>query len=281
MLTAVGCDPNSTATVVPNTELPEAVVQNTLTFKWQGEAVSKLTVAQIQTTIPLKQFSAFDPYHQKPKTWKAFELKPVLELAYGTRFTELAGKDLILRASDGYQVPISAADLLRPGAYIAVLDVEKPSWEPIGNQKANPGPFYMVWRGADQQDFEAFPRPWQLAEFEVATFEDLYPKTLPTLAKPGDDVWLGFQTFKAQCSRCHAINQQGGLIGPELNVPQNITEYRPEDQIRAYIKNPMTFRYSKMPAFPGLSEQDLDRLIAYLRAMSALKQDPAANAAQP
>jgi cytochrome c1 len=68
-------------------------------------------------------------------------------------------------------------------------------------------------------------------------------------------------------------------VGPELNVPQSIVAYRPEEQIRAYIKNPLTFRYGAMPANPDLREADLDALIAYLRAMSAEPHDPASNKA--
>ena len=70
-------------------------------------------------------------------------------------------------------------------------------------------------------------------------------------------------------------------MGPDLNVPQNVTEYRPEDQIRAYIKNPLAFRYGSMPAHPNLSEADLDGLLAYFRAMKERKHDPDAKDAAP
>ena len=36
------------------------------------------------------------------------------------------------------------------------------------------------------------------------------------------------------------VNQEGGT-GPELNVPKSIVEYRPEAQIKAYIKDPALF----------------------------------------
>ena len=57
-------------------------------------------------------------------------------------------------------------------------------------------------------------------------------------------------------------------------MPRSIVEYRPVAQIKAYIRNPTTFRYGKMPAHPDLSDADLDALIAYFRAMSRAKHDP-------
>ena len=63
-------------------------------------------------------------------------------------------------------------------------------------------------------------------------------------------------------------------MGPDLNVPRSIVQYRPIPEIRAYIRNPEATRYTSMPAHPGLSDDDLDALIAYFSAMSQRKQDP-------
>jgi len=114
-----------------------------------------------------------------------------------------------------------------------------------------------------------------LAEIEVAKFEQIYPHTVPVDVDPKGLAGQGYELFKAQCSRCHSINQEGGRVGPDLNVPQNITQYRPEAQIRAYIKDPLSFRYGNMPAFSHLKDQEIDGLIAYLKVMSSQKHDPA------
>ena len=113
---------------------------------------------------------------------------------------------------------------------------------------------------------------WQLARIEISAFEKTFPHTVP--ARDDESAMRGFELFRSQCIRCHAINREGGRVGPDLNVPQNVTEYRPEPQIRGYIKNPQTFRYGNMPANPHLSEKDIDELVAYLRSMSRLKHDP-------
>ena len=69
-------------------------------------------------------------------------------------------------------------------------------------------------------------------------------------------------------------------MGPELNVPRSIVEYRPEQQIKDYVRDPGSFRYTSMPAHPGLSSEDLDALVAYLRAMSTRKHDPRRGSAE-
>ena len=72
------------------------------------------------------------------------------------------------------------------------------------------------------------------------------------------------------------MNREGGTVGPDLNVPQSIVEYRPVEQVKAYIRNPATFRYGKMPAHEDLSGADLDALVAYFRAMKDRKHDTGA-----
>ncbi len=57
-------------------------------------------------------------------------------------------------------------------------------------------------------------------------------------------------------------------------MPRSIVEYRPIEQIKAYIRDPGTFRYTSMPAHPDLSPEDLDALIAYFEVMKTLKHDP-------
>ena len=171
-------------------------------------------------------------------------------------------------------MPIAGERLLEAGAFLAVRDLDRPGWEPIGPQRANPGPAYLIWREPSQVDLETHPRPWQLAVIEIARFEAVFPHTAPTGEPEGSPARRGYAIFTDLCIRCHAVNREGGRVGPELNVPQNITEYRPEAQIRAYIRNPLTFRYTAMPAHPNLGDGDLDGLVAYLRAMAQRKHDP-------
>jgi len=105
-------------------------------------------------------------------------------------------------------------------------------------------------------------------------FERRHPHTVPLGTAEGSAARRGFALFRRECIMCHAINDEGGKVGPELNVPQSIVEYRPVAQIKAYVRDPSTFRYTTMPAHTHLSDADLDDLIAYFRAMSERKHDP-------
>lgn len=240
----------------------------TLQFSEDGADRGAFTLAQLRAQVPEETVTGFDPYYQRVKTWRALPLEPVLRVAFPTQ--PLASLEFTLRASDGYTVPISGARLLEGGAYLAFADAAG-AWEPIGEKRANPGPWYLVWKGEAQRDLTTHPRPWALASLAIEPFERVFPLVVPrsTDAK----VQRGFQLFREQCVKCHAINQQGGRVGPELNVPKNVTEYRDEAFLRAWIRDPFSFRVSVMPGSPHLSEEDLSSLLAYLSAMKEVKLD--------
>lgn len=265
-------DPAPSATTTATAPLPE--VDAELDFTLRGRAVRSLSKRELAQRIPPERVQGYDPYYEADKTFLALPIAAVLKLGFAGEDVDLAGTHYVLRASDGYTVPMTGEQLVGDGAYLALADVDMPGWAPIGSQKAHPGPFYLVWK--DHPSLESHPRPWQLVGIEVAKFEDVFPRTAPSGLANDHPAWRGYATFRKRCIKCHAINQQGGLVGPELNIPQNITEYRPEEQIRAYIRNPLTFRYSKMPAAADLSEAQLDELVAYLSAMKDRKQDPKA-----
>jgi mono/diheme cytochrome c family protein len=245
-----------------------------LAFVRDGQKLRTLTRSELEAAVPSETWTAFDPYYGRPKTFRALPLAPLLAFAFGKPVSELEKLDFVLRARDGYTVPMPGTLLFEKGGYLAVADVDVPGWEPIGQQRANPAPFYLVWRETSQHSLETHPRPWQLATIEIAPFDVTFPHTVPTGLASDAPAMKGFRLFRTTCIACHAVNREGGRIGPDLNVPQSVVEYRPAAQIRAYIKNPLTFRYSTMPAHPDFSEADLDALLAYFDAMKDRKHDP-------
>lgn len=272
------CDPTSTQSKCPSatptaSAAPTATATNapaTLTFKKEGKLVKELTLEELKRAIPPETVKQYDPYYSREKTFRAIPLVKVLDLVFPKE--SISTIEYVFRATDGYTVPMRGALATEPGGYIAFEDVDVPGWEPIGQQKANPAPFYVVWANKEQANTDTHPRPWQLATIEIAKFEEVFPHTAPTGAD--ESAQRGYAQFKQECVHCHAINREGGRVGPELNVPRSIVEYRPADQIKAYIRDPRTFRYSTMPAHDKMSEADLDDVVAYFTAMKDRKFDP-------
>jgi len=220
-----------------------------------------------------------DPYYGRRKQFRACPLAAVVQLGFGRPAAALAAESVVFRARDGYAKPASGAVLAEPGGWLAFADAEHardgdPGWQPIDRKQVDPGPFYLVWSGAAQRDTTAHPWPYQLASIELTPIEALFPHIVPHGVAPGSPARAGYDLFRVHCIACHAINGEGGTIGPDLNVPRSIVEYRPVDQIKAYIRDPQSFRYTSMPAHPHLTDAQLEALLAYFAAMKDRKHDP-------
>jgi mono/diheme cytochrome c family protein len=238
-----------------------------------------LSVEKLAATCGAETISLEDPYYGAKKTYRACPLASVLALGFGAPIADFTGQTVFFQARDGYAKPVPADLLAEPGGFVAFADVDHasgddPGWQPIDRKQADPGPFYVVWTGAAQQDTHRYPWPYQLTQIEIAPIDALYPHIAPSGAPTGSPAQAGYKIFTSQCIACHAINREGGSVGPDLNVPRSIVEYRPADQIKAYIRDPGSFRYTSMPAHPNLSDADLDALVAYFTAMKDRKSDP-------
>ena len=256
--------------------LAAPAAEPSLRFARPGTEPRVVTATTLRAACEEVTVAVADPYYEKPKRFLAWPLACVLAQGFGADASRLAGQEVLLRALDGYTRATEGAVLVEPGGYLAFADADRGDggFDPIDYRKADPAPFYVIWKGAGEHDVVRYPWPYQLAEIEVVRVEDRFPRAVPPGAEPGSQARRGFDVFRRNCLQCHAINGEGGRVGPELNVPQSIVEYRPEEQIRAFVRDPRTFRYTQMPANPQLSDADLDALLAYFRHMSAYKVDP-------
>jgi hypothetical protein len=146
LLLPLACQPSSPAVPQamppPSTAASPASTQPepTLRFLSRGRELRTLTRAELVARIPSVTFTQYDPYYAAPKTYRALPLAAVLEAGTGSTAAALAEVEWVLRASDGYAVPIAGSRLLEDGAHLAIADVDVPGWAPIGPQRANPGP---------------------------------------------------------------------------------------------------------------------------------------------
>jgi mono/diheme cytochrome c family protein len=250
-----------------------------LRFLRDGATVTRMDRDALERACAMQTVVVDDPYYKARKSFRACPLRRVLELGFGDGALANPEGEFLLRAQDGYLKTATAKVLGEDGGFLAVADADHmqgadPGWQPIDRRQIDPGPYYLVWSGARQRDTHRHPWPYQLVAIESTSFARAHPHTIPSSAARDSPPWRGFGIFRDECVACHAINGEGGTIGPDLNVPRSIVEYRPVEQIKAYVRDPAAFRYTSMPAHPHLSAADLDGLIAYFEVMKTLKHDP-------
>jgi mono/diheme cytochrome c family protein len=243
-----------------------------LSFVRAGETTKAFSLSDMQSRLPAVELAFFDPEYGKQKRYHSFALASVLELAFGPGWQGQDYTEMVFTALDGYASVSTLEKLSESGGYVVFEDRDHPGWEPVGRNRANPGPFYLVWTQPGQSTAHGYPWPWQLARIELVRFQDRYPAVYPKGVDTASTVYRGFLTFKERCMRCHAMNQQGGKVGPDLNAPQSVTEYRSPMMLKAFIRQPSRFRYTHMPDHTDLTEADLDHLIEYFRHMTGQRR---------
>jgi cytochrome c2 len=250
-----------------------------LDFRRGGETVASFSRQQLAARCGREKVTVADPYYETEKTFYATSLSCVLELGFGAPPEAWGDREIIFQALDGYARSATAETLRREGGFLALGDAGEAvwpevSWAPIGREKTDPGPFYVIWNQSGQQDPHLYPWPYQLSVVEMKSVVDAYPHTAPTGLAAEHPAWRGHEIFLRDCLTCHAINGDGGVVGPELNLPQSIVEYRDIEQLKTFVRNPQEFRYTKMPANNHLSNADLADLVAYFQVMKDRKNDP-------
>jgi mono/diheme cytochrome c family protein len=250
-----------------------------LRFLRDDVEVARLDLDALRSRCAVQTIAVLEPYSGRRVRYLACPLGDVVRLGFGEEPAALAGHDVLFRALDGYMKPTTAARLGEHGGFAAFAEADRPGggFSPLGRKGVDPGPFYVVWTGASQREADGYPWPYQLEAIEVTDLTTRYPHIAPRDTPHDGLAWAGFGVFRGQCIACHSVNGEGGRVGPDLNVPMSIVEYRPVEQLKRYIRNPATFRYGNMPPQTHLTPHDLDALIAYFEVMRTQKHDPGAS----
>jgi mono/diheme cytochrome c family protein len=79
-----------------------------------------------------------------------------------------------------------------------------------------------------------------------------------SLGGPAEDA-TGEEIYTQLCARCHGADQGGG-VGPALGPGSNAAAETDE-----YLEFTVSNGRGRMPSFPSLTDDQLDRLVEYIR----------------
>lgn len=237
-----------------------------------GAREKSYTRTQLLSHPDKKMLSMIDQsgYEGRQMTYHAV---PVSALVEGLELPP--GSELHYQTRDGFSSSVESklatnTDPQKSIAYIAVEPPDAP-WPRFEGRDYTAGPFYLVWENPERSDIGREEWPFMLSSFTVEeSLESRYPGLVP--ANKGGAEYLGYKAFMKNCFPCHTMDGQGtSKVGPDMNVPQNPTDYFTEPGLRQLIRDPSSVRTwpeQKMPAFDKtvLSEQQLDSLLLYMRS---------------
>lgn len=253
-----------------------------LTLKRNDQIVKVLSVNDLSETNNTTSITVNNPTDSRITHYQGVLLTSLLDQFFDNNWKQAEAIKFV--AVDGYRVIIPTALISLHTGLIATSEVGQKGFKRIerkNNETLDPGPFFLVWeniedRNAKQEYWLSWP--WQITDIELTSFAKENPNSAPPENVDGS-VKQGFLDFQQHCIKCHAINGDGGTIGPELNYPANVTEYWQEDWLKRFIADPQSVRAnSKMiPFYRDVENRDqiIKSILAYLNVMKNKKIAPA------
>lgn len=213
---------------------------------------------------------SYDPFFKQSKKFIGFSLQNFLDSIITSNQFDTSAAVLVFECSDGYRPTMPVSQVFgNKNGFIVTRDLDAPAgknWIDSLDKKMKP--FYVVWQDVPKED-HGYMWPYGLFGMRLvsagAEFKEVYPFDSPEMVE-------GFQLFSQTCMKCHSVNKVGGVMGPEMNIPKNITEYWTDENIIAFAKNPQSFRYrSAMAPITGVSEEDFQKILGYLKYIAKHK----------
>jgi len=216
---------------------------------------------------------ANDPVYHKKKKYNAVSASFLIKNEIDLSKIDPKNTKIVFECIDGYKPEMPLDLFLKAKPYLAFKDIDAPKgskWEKIhknGNEMSA-DPFYIVYESVSEKDIR-YKWPYNLVKIHL---EPLNKSTKELFPIKNKELESGYTLFKNYCITCHSLNGIGGKMGPELNYPKSVTEYWKEDQLVDYIVNPASFRDKvKMPTL-GISKQQSQEIVDYLKYMSENKK---------
>ena len=252
-------------------------------LKFRGEAHTSFKMADVK--LPVHEITVWEPYENREVTFKAISFNALLDRKLGRSWREQ--DEILFTCADGYQPSVPVQRFLEHSAY-AAFGRRKSKFmikknESGSQKKRQLAPVYLVWENLKDQSIRAekdYGWPYQVVSIDVVDFARKFARTMPHVKNlaNAEKINRGFSAFRIHCFKCHAINGQGGSIGPELNYPVSVTEYIRPEWLSRWVTNPSSRRHNaRMPALdPNLPEknQRVAEIILYLQNMADHKQKP-------
>lgn len=250
-----------------------------LEFSLDGQPVKAIAIEALSQQVKPQTVEVKDPVYGRLIRYEALPLKAVLQEVFGAYWHQYDA--LGLRSQDGYTPIMPARVLEQHTGYIALKEAGQSGFPRVtlpNGETLDPGPLYVVWENVHDVSAKNDPQlswSWQLARVSLHRSATLYARSTP--AADGDaDVTAGFTAFQTLCVKCHAINGEGGRVGPELNAPTSVTAYRNDAWIRQFVRDPRSLNpHSKMPAWESSRDpQQIAAILAYLHYMAQHQNAP-------
>ena len=205
---------------------PHATTGETLAFSLHGvpiRSLDRLALSRIVAPGPLR---VFEPYEEREVEFLAIPFTSVLDFVYGDGWRAQPELLLLFTCSDGYQPTLPLQRVLDHQAWLALDRVGEPGFsilkrESGSRKRIDLSPFYLIWdnlQNAALREEGDYGWPYQLVGVDLVRSRDRFPRSAPP-ADAAPEVVAGYRAFAVHCNRCHAMNGEGGVIGPELNAP--------------------------------------------------------------
>ena len=211
-----------------------------------------------------------DPVYHSIKRYNAIPFPELLETYTSIKNLETSEYQIVFECEDGYKPMMPLQKFISVKSFLAVSDLDAPKgqlWLPIikDGHEMKAAPFYLIYQEVSTKDVD-FKWPYNLIKIHLVPNSENIALLFP---KDDTKAEIGFQLFSKNCVTCHSINKIGGNMGPELNYPKSVTEYWDKTQLKAFIKNPASFRNGvKMPTPTNLTTKEIDEIVNYLEYMT-------------